>query len=86
MRLYCNYSSDKRLSRTSYKHVWHDFADLGEGRLKPPLNYCFYTILLSRNKLSFQLVKIGDFGLMRALPDKDEHYVMSAQKKVPFAW
>ncbi|GFR78637.1 activated CDC42 kinase 1 [Elysia marginata] len=32
------------------------------------------------------LVKIGDFGLMRALPTQTDHYVMSEQKKVPFAW
>ena len=31
-------------------------------------------------------VKIGDFGLMRALPSKSDHYVMTEQKKVPFAW
>ncbi|ESO88731.1 hypothetical protein LOTGIDRAFT_71000, partial [Lottia gigantea] len=31
-------------------------------------------------------VKIGDFGLMRALPSQVDHYVMSEQKKVPFAW
>ncbi|CAC5362937.1 TNK2 [Mytilus coruscus] len=31
-------------------------------------------------------VKIGDFGLMRALPNQEDHYVMSDQKKIPFAW
>ncbi|XP_071109997.1 activated CDC42 kinase 1-like isoform X1 [Haliotis cracherodii] len=31
-------------------------------------------------------VKIGDFGLMRALPSQEDHYVMSEHKKVPFAW
>ena len=31
-------------------------------------------------------VKIGDFGLMRALPSQSDHYVMTEQKKVPFAW
>jgi len=31
-------------------------------------------------------VKIGDFGLMRALPTQSDHYVMTEQKKVPFAW
>ncbi|VDM27207.1 unnamed protein product [Toxocara canis] len=33
-----------------------------------------------------QTVKICDFGLMRALEDNERLYVMSAQKKVPFAW
>jgi len=31
-------------------------------------------------------VKIGDFGLMRALPSQEDHYVMQEHKKVPFAW
>ncbi|XP_063620407.1 activated Cdc42 kinase Ack [Cydia splendana] len=39
-------------------------------------------ILLSR----LDLVKIGDFGLMRALSDADEFYVMSERRKVPFPW
>lgn len=41
-------------------------------------------ILLADNE--DKVVKIGDFGLMRALQDKSDHYVMSNQKKVPFAW
>ncbi|XP_019358999.1 PREDICTED: activated CDC42 kinase 1 isoform X2 [Gavialis gangeticus] len=39
-------------------------------------------ILLAAN----DLVKIGDFGLMRALPKNDDHYVMQEHRKVPFAW
>ncbi|XP_067946990.1 activated CDC42 kinase 1-like [Watersipora subatra] len=31
-------------------------------------------------------VKICDFGLMRALPSQQDHYVMPEHKKVPFAW
>ena len=31
-------------------------------------------------------IKIGDFGLMRILPDQEDHYVMDKQEKVPFAW
>ncbi|XP_062841435.1 activated CDC42 kinase 1 isoform X2 [Trichomycterus rosablanca] len=44
--------------------------------------------LAARNILlaSNDLVKIGDFGLMRALPKNDDHYVMQEQHKVPFAW
>ncbi|CAF97625.1 unnamed protein product, partial [Tetraodon nigroviridis] len=38
-------------------------------------------LLASANK-----VKIGDFGLMRALPNNHEHYVMQEHRKVPFAW
>uniref|UniRef100_F6V8I3 Activated CDC42 kinase 1 n=1 Tax=Ornithorhynchus anatinus TaxID=9258 RepID=F6V8I3_ORNAN len=44
--------------------------------------------LAARNLLlaSRDLVKIGDFGLMRALPQNDDHYVMQEHRKVPFAW
>ncbi|XP_071346591.1 tyrosine kinase, non-receptor, 2b isoform X6 [Trachinotus anak] len=44
--------------------------------------------LAARNILlaSAHRVKIGDFGLMRALPNNHEHYVMQEHRKVPFAW
>ncbi|XP_028050596.1 uncharacterized protein LOC105832564 isoform X2 [Monomorium pharaonis] len=31
-------------------------------------------------------IKIGDFGLMRALPEQEDCYVMTEHKKVPFPW
>ncbi|XP_035213671.1 activated CDC42 kinase 1-like [Stegodyphus dumicola] len=31
-------------------------------------------------------VKIGDFGLMRALPTQEDCYIMTEHKKVPFPW
>lgn len=44
--------------------------------------------LAARNVLlaSKELVKIGDFGLMRGLSKEADHYVMSANKRIPFAW
>ncbi|XP_034020475.1 non-receptor tyrosine-protein kinase TNK1 [Thalassophryne amazonica] len=44
--------------------------------------------LAARNVLlaSRELVKIGDFGLMRGLSQEVDHYVMSAHKRIPFAW
>lgn len=36
--------------------------------------------------LNILQIKIGDFGLMRALPSQEDHYVMSEHRKVPFAW
>ncbi|XP_077592135.1 activated CDC42 kinase 1 [Stigmatopora nigra] len=39
-------------------------------------------VLLSTN----ETVKIGDFGLMRALPTHADHYVMEEGHKVPFPW
>ncbi|XP_066973940.1 uncharacterized protein Ack isoform X1 [Macrobrachium rosenbergii] len=44
--------------------------------------------LAARNVLlsSVDKIKIGDFGLMRALPQQEDCYVMTEQKKVPFPW
>lgn len=44
--------------------------------------------LACRNVLlsSADKVKIGDFGLMRALPSSENCYVMTEHKKVPFPW
>ncbi|KAM8974306.1 non-receptor tyrosine-protein kinase TNK1 isoform 2-T2 [Pelodytes ibericus] len=44
--------------------------------------------LAARNILmtSEDVVKIGDFGLMRILGSHNDHYIMSAHRKIPFAW
>lgn len=44
--------------------------------------------LAARNVLlsSARKVKIGDFGLMRALPSQEDCYIMTAHQKVPFPW
>lgn len=44
--------------------------------------------LAARNVLlaSREMVKIGDFGLMRGLNQEADHYVMSAHRRIPFAW
>lgn len=44
--------------------------------------------LAARNVLlaSREMVKIGDFGLMRGLSQETDHYVMSAHRRIPFAW
>ncbi|XP_050789235.1 non-receptor tyrosine-protein kinase TNK1 [Gopherus flavomarginatus] len=44
--------------------------------------------LAARNVLlaSEEHAKIGDFGLMRALSSKGDRYIMSAHRKIPFAW
>ncbi|XP_078132216.1 non-receptor tyrosine-protein kinase TNK1 [Sander vitreus] len=44
--------------------------------------------LAARNVLlaSREIVKIGDFGLMRGLSQDKDHYVMSAHRRIPFAW
>uniref|UniRef100_A0A674EH28 Tyrosine kinase, non-receptor, 1 n=1 Tax=Salmo trutta TaxID=8032 RepID=A0A674EH28_SALTR len=44
--------------------------------------------LAARNVLlaSREMVKIGDFGLMRGLSQETDHYVMMAHRRIPFAW
>jgi len=44
--------------------------------------------LAARNVLleSYEKVKIGDFGMMRALSGEDDHYTMEPSGKIPFAW
>ncbi|XP_034413747.1 LOW QUALITY PROTEIN: non-receptor tyrosine-protein kinase TNK1 [Cyclopterus lumpus] len=44
--------------------------------------------LAARNVLlaSREMVKIGDFGLMRGLSLETDHYVMTAHRRIPFAW
>ncbi|XP_018430436.1 PREDICTED: non-receptor tyrosine-protein kinase TNK1-like [Nanorana parkeri] len=44
--------------------------------------------LATRNVLvmSERVVKIGDFGLTRVLAANDDHYTMSAHRRMPFAW
>uniref|UniRef100_A0A3P8T668 Tyrosine kinase, non-receptor, 1 n=1 Tax=Amphiprion percula TaxID=161767 RepID=A0A3P8T668_AMPPE len=44
--------------------------------------------LAARNVLlaSREMVKIGDFGLMRGLSQEKDHYVMGAHRRIPFAW
>ncbi|EJD74695.1 TK/ACK protein kinase [Loa loa] len=50
---------------------------------------CVHRDLAARNVLlanNDRVVKICDFGLMRILENNERLYVMSAPKKVPFAW
>ncbi|XP_006627639.1 non-receptor tyrosine-protein kinase TNK1 [Lepisosteus oculatus] len=44
--------------------------------------------LAARNVLlaSRELVKIGDFGLMKGLSTERDHYVMNTHRRIPFAW
>ncbi|GMT03938.1 hypothetical protein PENTCL1PPCAC_26112 [Pristionchus entomophagus] len=51
--------------------------------------HCVHRDLAARNMLlsaDEKTVKICDFGLMRCLEENERLYVMSPQKKVPFAW
>lgn len=68
--------------------VFLSFLFIVEKASKIFLLLLLFSSSLLRNILlaSAHRVKIGDFGLMRALPNNHEHYVMQEHRKVPFAW
>ncbi|XP_048479738.1 activated Cdc42 kinase Ack [Plutella xylostella] len=65
---------------------WSEQVAAGMAHLEK--NRFLHRDLACRNILlsTLDLVKIGDFGLMRALPDADDCYVMSERRRVPFPW
>ncbi|GBP42853.1 Activated CDC42 kinase 1 [Eumeta japonica] len=69
-----------------YVTKWSEQVAAGMSHLEK--NRFLHRDLACRNILlsTLDLVKIGDFGLMRALPDTDDCYVMSERRRVPFPW
>lgn len=67
-----------------------DYAQqIAKGMAYLESKHCVHRDLAARNVLladNEKAIKICDFGLMRALEDNERLYVMSAQKKIPFAW
>ncbi|VDK53348.1 unnamed protein product [Gongylonema pulchrum] len=67
-----------------------DYAQqIARGMAYLELKHCVHRDLAARNVLlteNDRVAKICDFGLMRVLENNERLYVMSAQKKVPFAW
>ncbi|XP_073943368.1 activated Cdc42 kinase Ack-like [Choristoneura fumiferana] len=65
---------------------WSEQVAAGMAHLEK--NRFLHRDLACRNILmsTLDLVKIGDFGLMRALPAADDCYVMSERRRVPFPW
>ncbi|XP_059056957.1 activated Cdc42 kinase Ack [Achroia grisella] len=70
----------------NYISKWSSQVAAGMAHLEN--NRFLHRDLACRNILlsTLELVKIGDFGLMRALPDADDCYVMSERRRVPFPW
>ncbi|XP_013107988.2 activated Cdc42 kinase Ack [Stomoxys calcitrans] len=78
----------KQLKQTPLTTIWNWSVQISTGMAYLEHKRFLHRDLACRNVLlaSGNKIKIGDFGLMRALPQEDDCYVMSEHKKVPFPW
>uniref|UniRef100_A0A1B6L0I5 non-specific protein-tyrosine kinase n=1 Tax=Graphocephala atropunctata TaxID=36148 RepID=A0A1B6L0I5_9HEMI len=68
--------------------LWDYAVQVATGMTYLESKRCIHRDLACRNVLlaSADKIKIGDFGLMRALPQAEDCYVMTEHSKVPFPW
>ncbi|XP_039602886.1 non-receptor tyrosine-protein kinase TNK1 [Polypterus senegalus] len=77
-----------RYGNFSLMRLWLFATQIIAGMAYLESRHFIHRDLAARNVLlaSASLVKIGDFGLMRTLTMEQDHYIMSAHRKIPFAW